>query len=735
MNTSVRPIYAPSSPIYHPPPPTAPSTRTTPLLIDHGSTHLRFGWSSPSSSTSSNGPALIPALSSKYRDRKNNRLVLLAGADCWVDAPARSAVRSAWEGDVLLGGEVLEHLFDYMFLNLGLSSSDETMDAERIEHPILMTESLGNPLYSRSMVSELVFECYGIPAVGYGIDSLFSAYQNGVNSGLVISSGSSNTHVVPIANGKGRLRESRKFAWGASQAAEYMQKLVQLKYPNSTSRLSTFQTSAIIRDHCYCALDYQAELRELSDPQKMAEIDRAIQFPFTANATDEKTEEELQKQHERRVEQGRRLQEQTTKQRMEKLLQQEQDMEGFIELKRFKEKEKKADWLRRLQGEGFESEAELDTIMKKTERSLQRARNRELGIDENEDKAPPTFPLVEVPDHTLTEEELKEKKKQRLMKAAYEARQRAKAEKERERERQAEEARKDEERRISNPEVWLVDTRQEYKDVMARIKDRQKRKEQLTDRKSLAAQQRMKNIATLASDAGAGGNGKAKRRRGKNDDNFGAKDEDWMVYREIGNEDSGEEDEDVALLKSLETRLLSYDPTFTSEDTLERKALRRSQLLNAFSKGLAPSDPLEWYDPENPEHLARVHLNVERIRVPEVLWQPDIAGLDCGGIEELVGNVMRNVGVQKTFFVTGGNTLLRQFDDRLKSSITSLLPFNTPFSYVKAQDPIIDAWNGMKAWVNREDAEFKNSLLTRQEWEEMGGEYVKENRFGNLSPY
>lgn len=72
-------------------------------------------------------------------------------------------------------------------------------------------------------------------------------------------------------------------------------------------------------------------------------------------------------------------------------------------------------------------------------------------------------------------------------------------------------------------------------------------KEQLSDRKSIAAQARMKSIATLASDASAG----TKRKRsdkGKNSvsearasstdddsavDDFGKNDNDWAVYREI----------------------------------------------------------------------------------------------------------------------------------------------------------------------------------------------------------
>ena len=71
---------------------------------------------------------------------------------------------------------------------------------------------------------------------------------------------------------------------------------------------------------------------------------------------------------------------------------------------------------------------DLDAYLKKIEKSLQKARNKELGVDENEGKEPPTFPLVDVPDHTLSEEDLKEKRRQKLMKGAHDARVRAKVE-------------------------------------------------------------------------------------------------------------------------------------------------------------------------------------------------------------------------------------------------------------------------------------------------------------------
>lgn len=74
---------------------------------------------------------------------------------------------------------------------------------------MVLTEAACNPLHCRQMMSELLFECYGVPQVSYGIDSLFSFYlnnrQRGVDTphtGLVISSGYHCSHVLPVINGR-----------------------------------------------------------------------------------------------------------------------------------------------------------------------------------------------------------------------------------------------------------------------------------------------------------------------------------------------------------------------------------------------------------------------------------------------------------------------------------------------------------------------------------------------------
>lgn len=82
----------------------------------------------------------------------------------------------------------------------------------------------------------------------------------------------------------------------------------------------------------------------------------------------------------------------------------------------------------------------------------------------------PTFPLVEIPDHELDEESIKEKRRQRLLKAGYDARQRAKAEKMEEKRQEEERRRKDEEERTQNPAGWAQNRRAEY-EVSAKVSE------------------------------------------------------------------------------------------------------------------------------------------------------------------------------------------------------------------------------------------------------------------------
>jgi actin-related protein 5 len=572
-------------------------------------------------------------------------------------------------------------------------------------------------------MTEIIFECYGAPSLAYGIDSLFSYRYNKGSTGLVVSSSYTSTHIIPVYNSKAMLGQATRLNWGGWHAAEYLLKLVRLKYPSFTGKLNSSQTEHMLRDHCYVSQDYNEELKDYLDWTGLEDRDIVIQYPFTEEVVIQKTEEELARIAEKKKESGRRLQEQAAKARLEKLMRKEEELENFKNLQQQITDVSKKEVKRLLDANDVKDEAALEKIIKELDKTIRKARTKDVGGDMEEEEAP-TFDLLEIPDDQLDEVALKQKIRQKMMKASHDARARAKAEKEAEKARIAEERRLDEEKRTNHLEDWLDERRQARHATLQKMKERDRLKQDLGNRKSLASQMRMKSIANLASD-----NPTKKRRRGGDDDNFGANDDDWGVYRQIAvdnNSDEEAEEEDLMnTLKTLENELLEYDQDFTYDDTYEAQSDWSRSLLHAFARGPRPFDPASQAD------INQIHLNVERIRVPEVVFQPAIAGVDQAGIIEIasdilnqrLGNVPNRDDFLKDIFLTGGNTMFQNFDERLRTGLTTLLPADSPLRVRRAQDALLDAWKGAAAWAGT--PAWKLATVSREEYEEKGSEYIK----------
>lgn len=309
-------------------------------------------------------------------------------------------------------------------------------------------------------MSEIVFECYSAPSLAYGIDSLFSYQYNGGNTGLVVSSSHSSTHLIPVVNQKAMLSQATRLNWGGSQGAEYLLKLLQLKYPYFPGKITSAQAEELVREHCYVSQDYEEELSRMLDWTGLEDRDHIIQWPFTEQVVTEKTEEELARAAEKRKESGRRLQAQAAKMRLEKLIKKEQELEYYKELHAKATTESKKEFRRLLESNDFETEAQLDKAIRELDKNIRKARTKDVGGPEvEEEEEEQTFPLLEVPDAELDEAGLKQKRHQRLMKSNNEARARAKAEKEKEKARVEEEQRADEDRRINDLDGWVADRR------------------------------------------------------------------------------------------------------------------------------------------------------------------------------------------------------------------------------------------------------------------------------------
>ncbi|KAE8209976.1 hypothetical protein CF327_g6097 [Tilletia walkeri] len=683
------------------------------IVIDNGSSELRAGFALPGVDTP---PLVFDSVISRYRDRKRATNLLLVGSDAYVDTQSRSGIRRPFDMDVVCNYDVMESVLDFTFSKLGIES-------ETVQHPVLLTETLCNPAYTRAQMNEMLFESYGAPSVAYGLDALFSAYANDVENSLIVSSGRASTLVIPLVDRKALLGSSKRLSWGGQLATDYMLRLVQLKYPSFPLRVSQTQAAWMLEQFTFLAAPSTTSgFTSTSGADSYEEFIGSLPAPY------EKTMEP-----QRPAPRGAILP--PAKPTVRPLAHGIAELDRVIQFP-FTESEREARKATGEEGESSEPKRNPSHFAKKPKPTSPAPGEEPV----EEEVKVPSFPLVDVPDHQLDEEGVKDKRRQRLMKAGYDARMRVKAAKEEQARTEEEERKRDEDERLNAFQQWKGRKRKEYEDAIDRIKERKRNQEMLSDRKSLVAQQRMKALTSMASEQGMGAAGGAgggapsakKRRRGPDDDGFGMDDSDWAIYREVhGQDEEEEEEEEQATVATIEATLLKYDSSFTQDDTYAAREERKTHLTTTFLRG-------HWPAPWNPDDSAQIHqlhLNVERIRVPEVLFQPSLAGVDQAGLDELCAHVLRNLEgpvrerLSKNIFITGQHTLYPGFDDRLLSSIRSIQPVGTQLGLQRARDVRFDPWRGMSRWARECREEFRAAQVTRAEYEEKGSEWFKEFRF------
>lgn len=714
-----------------------------PIAIDFGKTYVRIGMAG------TNDPFLnFPTLSARYRDRKLNRQSTFVGNDVFVESTIKANMKNPFDGQMLTNWDAVEKIFDFSFLHLGVNSQN------RINNPIVMNETLATPLSQRQNISELLFETYDIPSIAFGVDSLFSFYQNKGNSGLIIGSNHEATHIIPILNKNPLINISKRINVGGHQLCDFMRSSIGLKYPYFPTRLNDWQIQKIVQNHCFVSKDFYTEIRSSLDLDYLEKNDITIEAPFNEVTKEEKSEEQLKFEEQKRKENIKKLQDQAKIKRLEKLQLKQKDFEYYTKIKLSFETMTKREIIDIVREAGFDDEADLNKYLTNLEKSLKKAKLLEIdeNEDNNDDENKYDFSLLDKPNSELSADELKEKRRLRLIKSNIESKIRARKEKE-EAIKEAEELRqKDIEFRQNDLEGWIQYKRKMLDNVVKRRKERIKLKDELGDRKSRASQQRMKNIASLADDGpvpNTDGPSNNKRRHAATIDNdpndtFGANDDDWAIYRDIAGVDdeelSAEELEDIY---TLEKQLLEFDPNFTMEDTQERQFNYRASTIHRFLRGSRD------FDSEDQHQLHQIHINVERIRIPEIMFQPSITGIDQAGIVEVMEDTLlrrlpQELGfsgditasepiknISNDIFLTGGCAAFENIEDRIRNELVSILPTNMSYRVRKAANPVLDAWRGMSNWaINEYNSNNLDGFWTKKQYEELGVDYMTDNGFG-----
>ncbi|XP_065620843.1 actin-related protein 5 isoform X2 [Quercus suber] len=581
-------------------------------------------------------------------------------------------------------------------------------------------------------MAELLFETYGVPSVAFGVDAAFSYKYNqqlGVcgKDGLALCPGFTTTHVIPFIDGEPVYKGSCRTNIGGYHITDYLKQLLSLKYPHHMARFTWEKVEDLKMEHCYIAQDYFSEVRLFQKGDKEAEDKtRCWQLPWIPPPTEEPpSEEEIARKAAIKERQGQRLREMAEAKRSSRINELENELHGLEFLLQQLEHVEEHNIPSFLSETGYVSKQEIESAVQRVTQSLRKAKGEPKGDQaEAEEKTDPAtnerFPLINIPDNMLTPEQLKEKRRQLFLKTTSEGRQRAKqkrfdSELERERKNQ-----QDEEKRLENPELYLEQLRAKYKDLSEKVEQRKRLKTNGNhtngnnfsggvgrgERLNAAQRERMRLLTTAAFD------------RGKGEDTFGARDEDWQLYKLMSKDNDDDDegpDQDEAEMARLSLRLQELDPTFVP----------KSEIVTSQPVELPRLRPLTKED-------FQILLGVERFRCPEILFRPNWIAVDQAGLDEMTGVSIRRLSpvgqeveerLTNSIFITGGSCLFPGMSKRLVAGIRMIRPCGSPIRVVKASDPVLDAWRGAAAYATA--PQFLTQTFSRTDYYEKGEDWLR----------
>ncbi|GFQ72130.1 actin-related protein 5 [Trichonephila clavata] len=594
-----------------------------PIIIDNGSYLCKAGWI-----VNEKPPLVFRNVAAKHRGKKESETQV--GNDIKNIEAVRWLLKTQFDKNVVTQFDVQETILDYIFNHLGINSNGA------VNHPIVMSEAVCNPNYSRQLMSELLFECYNVPQVSYGVDSLFSFYNYNAKSkglfGLVVSLGYNTCHVLPLVRSRFDVRNAKRINIGTSNMDSFLHRILQLKYSAHASAITLSRAETLIREHMLFSQNYMEDIRMWGKENYAKDNTHIVQLPYVplpgSNSNNnsgkmEKCEALL-----------KRVQSMRLKQRSEKLAFDEEHLQECLSVQDLIE-DGDDEAILALQELGYTSAAELQAGMKKLNCNIRKLKNL-IAAQQDEPQESPFANWCE-------------------------------------------------ELNLSNftdADSWLNAVKLKRKEVF--------------DARQKLSSDRLKSTNlggfsfTTANDL------------------FGGVFADPVEMKSF-QEHTMELEEKKEQIKILDEVLAEYEREFS-----------KSQIN--FSFNLA-----EYY---------QLQIGVERTRVPEVIFQPTMVGIEQAGLAETIEMVLARYSLSdqqklaENVFITGGCAKLPFIKERIETELLAMRPFQSKFSVQLAEDPLLDAWKGARKWALHDD-NLKKFSVTRQEYEEKGGDYLKDHMCSN----
>lgn len=785
----------------HLPPLTSEQYRVNPsyrnsraIVFDLGTSALRAGFSAASGVQQS-----YPPVVARVRDPARPNLRNAIGWEA-LGPSLRSAARQAYEAGIPNNGALTERLLDGTLLALGLGNEDS------IDHRFVLTEPPCQPNAARAVFMEVLFEGYGAPGVCFGVDALFSYLYNchvrepdvfgfKKRNSLIVSCGHASTHVLPVVDGNFSPVASKRIDIGGMHMTNNFGRRLRLLNPSHAAAITTARVERLKEELCYVSEEFDEELRQIWQcTETYEQALRIVKIPYIEGAEKPKlTEEELERQRKLKIENGKRFSEMMKEKRRAKaeaaagangsgtegvgsvepeaVTFTEEEVKPLYDLLGKRYALQRIAHMKSVEEDEFYMAmvlakiADSESLMKclADQEDVLATQRDKLG-HKKADAAESAYwkrvheeELLSVPDGDLSAPMLKRKRLIKAMRGAAESRLRLKREKEEKLAREIAQEEALQKRREEDPEGYLKELREKRGMLAEKIKRRTAAKQAGSDRRSLANRKRMKLLAEHAGArgedeeatekprgktargkrgrTGTGGAGSTKKGAGRSrpgkkkgeDDDFGVRDSDWDVYKDMQVRKTGDESDDGDLadeesLKEVRRRILEMVPDEDDPTIVKREG---SALL--FEPHPFPGE---------------IPVVLERLRVPELVFQPSLIGYDQCGLIEAMTTCVRSVdnddlrrSVVSEVFISGGVGSTRGLEERIRRDLRMAFPTewgaDIGRGIWKAEDPMMDAWKGAALFAEKGGQAFDDGCVFRKDYDEMGPDYIKEHLCSN----
>ncbi|XP_065340130.1 actin-related protein 5 [Cloeon dipterum] len=636
-----------------------------PIVIDNGSYQCRVGWASENHPEPTMVFKNLIAKPRKERGKKEGDIQI--GNSITNIEAVRLQLRSQFDRDVVVHFEAQEQVFDHIFSHLGIESEG------KINHPIVLTESFLNPNHSRNLMSELLFECYGVPSVSYGVDALFSWCQEspGYTSrdSLVIRLGQHCTHVLPVLNGSVVAEHSRRINLGGIHITSFFHRLMQLKNPLLAPAISLSRAEEILFNHCRISDTFYDDLArwEAVDYQKKNVM--IIQLPFTAAPVPTTASLlSLEQQQQRRRDLAKRLADMNARKREERLAEDEETLSRMLSIQEMWDDGDNNDLQQALEEFDLSNRQELNKAISNLKARIKKTKSKILAVMNTT--------MEDTQETPSAKNEVKTSKLLQELPMPNDA---------------------------NDMGNWIAELKQKRQSLLEKRVARRQKKQDMAKRRTVAAQERMRIISQLA-------------KKDKREDNFGMKDEDWDVYKAIqkdgGDSDSEEESERLAELEEILGR---YAP--------ELNMAQEQQLMPLFT--CIP----EKYQFALGTELIRVP---ELLFQPSMLGHEQ--GGIAETIEYVLKKFSQDEQhrLVNDIYITGGSSKFPGLLPRLHKEVMEMRPFHSKFNIRRSSCPSLSAWYGARELALNPEW-LRASSITKSMYDEFGGEYLATHSASN--PY